>query len=73
MEKMTVRTIAKALGVAHSTVHRALSGKDSVSLKNRRRIIQYAQEHGYRIFTFSVILPASCFIWKMNCTCTATA
>ena len=49
MEKMTVRTIAKALGVAHSTVHRALSGKDSVSLKKRRRIIQYAQEHGYSL------------------------
>lgn len=49
MEKVTVRTIAKALGVAHSTVHRALSGNDSVSLKNRRRIISYAQAHGYSL------------------------
>jgi LacI family transcriptional regulator, galactose operon repressor len=65
----TIYDIAKAVGVAKSTVANALSGKGTVSETTRQRILQAAQELGYRpntvarslylhkTFTIALILP----------------
>ncbi|GHO97171.1 LacI family transcriptional regulator [Reticulibacter mediterranei] len=65
----TIYDIAKAVGVAKSTVANALSGKGTVSEATRQRILQCAQEMGYRpnivarslyshkTFTLALILP----------------
>jgi LacI family transcriptional regulator len=45
---VTIYDIARAAGVAKSTVANALSGKGTVSETTRQRILQYAQEMGYR-------------------------
>jgi LacI family transcriptional regulator len=66
----TIYDIAQAAGVAKSTVANALSGKGSVSEATRQRILQVAQEMGYRpntvarslflrkTFTIGLVLPA---------------
>jgi DNA-binding LacI/PurR family transcriptional regulator len=66
---VTIYDIAKAAGVAKSTVANALSGKGTVSEATRERVLQYAQEMGYRpnalarsfsshkTFTIALILP----------------
>src|SRR5215470_427342 len=67
---VTIYDIARAAGVAKSTVANALSGKGTVSEATRQRILQYAQEMGYRpnvlarslykhqTFTIALILPS---------------
>lgn len=45
---VTIYDIARATGVAKSTVANALSGKGTVSETTRQRILQCAQEMGYR-------------------------
>lgn len=45
---VTIYDIARAAGVAKSTVANALSGKGTVSEATRERILRYAQEMGYR-------------------------
>lgn len=45
---VTIYDIAKATGLAKSTVANALSGKGTVSEATRQRILQCAQEMGYR-------------------------
>jgi DNA-binding LacI/PurR family transcriptional regulator len=45
---VTIYDIAKATGMAKSTVANALSGKGTVSETTRQRILQCAQEMGYR-------------------------
>ncbi|HLZ63221.1 MAG TPA: LacI family DNA-binding transcriptional regulator [Ktedonosporobacter sp.] len=66
---VTIYDIAKATGVAKSTVANALSGKGTVSEATRQRILQCAEEMGYRpnvlarslynhkTFTIALILP----------------
>jgi DNA-binding LacI/PurR family transcriptional regulator len=66
---VTIYDIAKAAGVAKSTVANALSGKGTVSETTRERVLQYAHEMGYRpnelarsfsshkTFTIALILP----------------
>ncbi|HET8841704.1 MAG TPA: LacI family DNA-binding transcriptional regulator [Ktedonobacteraceae bacterium] len=66
---VTIYDIAKAAGVAKSTVANALSGKGTVSEATRQRVLQYAQEMGYRpnvlarslynhkTFTIALVLP----------------
>ncbi|MHB1158509.1 MAG: LacI family DNA-binding transcriptional regulator [Phycisphaerales bacterium] len=44
----TIQDIAKAVGVTHVTVSRAFSGKNPVSPKTRRRIMEVAHSMGYR-------------------------
>lgn len=39
--------MAKNLGLSKSTVSRAISGNGRVSEQTRRRVIQYAEQHGY--------------------------
>src|SRR5437899_13057375 len=45
---VTIYDIAKAVGVAKSTVANALSGKGTVSEATRQRMLQCAQDMGYR-------------------------
>jgi DNA-binding LacI/PurR family transcriptional regulator len=45
---VTIYDIAKSAGVAKSTVANALTGKGKVSAATRQRILQCAQEMGYR-------------------------
>lgn len=65
----TIYDIARAMGVSQTTVANALKGKGNVSESTRARILQYAQEVGYRpnvlarslaqrkTFTIGFILP----------------
>src|SRR5690348_1007458 len=60
----TIYDIAKALGVTAATVSYALSGKGAVSEETRARIVQYAQELGYRpnLVARSLVLQQTCTI-----------
>ena len=65
----TIYDIARVIGVSQTTVANALKGKGNVSKATRARILQYAQEVGYRpnslarsltqrkTFTIGFILP----------------
>lgn len=44
----TIYDLAKALGVSQTTVANALKGKRNVSVETRRRVLEYAQQVGYR-------------------------
>lgn len=44
----TLRTIAKALDISISTVSRALQGDPAVTVQTRNRVLQAAQQLGYR-------------------------
>ncbi|NLY77425.1 MAG: LacI family transcriptional regulator [Tissierellia bacterium] len=45
---VTIKDIAKSLGVSYSTVSRALNNKPGVSKKTRERIIEQAKKMGYQ-------------------------
>ena len=47
MKKMNINDAARELGVSASTVSRSLSGKGRISKETRRRVIEYAREHGW--------------------------
>ncbi|GAC1358786.1 MAG: LacI family DNA-binding transcriptional regulator [Ktedonobacteraceae bacterium] len=65
----TIYDLARALGVSQTTVANALKGKSNVSVETRRRVLEYAQQVGYRpnvlasaltqkrTFTLAFILP----------------
>jgi LacI family transcriptional regulator len=53
---VTQRSIAKALGVSHSTVSRALHDDPRISVVRRRRIQAVAAEMGYRFNPMAVAL-----------------
>ena len=44
-QQITMKDIAKALGVSVATVSRALADNPSISEKRRRTIQEYAKEH----------------------------
>ncbi len=46
--RVTIQKVARAYGVAPSTVSNALSGKNHVSDETRSRIVEVAQQMGYR-------------------------
>ena len=48
MKRIGVRELAKLANVSLGTVDRALNGRKEVSEKTRRRILELAEEHGYR-------------------------
>lgn len=45
---ITIKDIAKALQLSHSTVARALKGSYKISEETTRRVKEYAERHGYR-------------------------
>ena len=47
--KVSIRKLAAELGLAPSTVHRALSGHPNVSLKTRREVLRISQKKGYML------------------------
>jgi len=47
MSKITIRDIARALGVSVSTVSKALSDSYEISKETKKRIIDYAKENNY--------------------------
>lgn len=46
---MNVRELARAVGLSHMTVSRALNGNPHVAPDTRERILRVAREHGYSI------------------------
>ena len=46
-DKVTIRDIAKILGISPSTVSRAMSGKPGVNENLRNKILTLAEELGY--------------------------
>ena len=48
MAKITITELARRLGVSVCTVNKALSGKPKVSEKTRQRVVEAAQQLGYR-------------------------
>lgn len=49
MKRITIKDIAKALNMHHSTVSRSLRNDGSVNAETRKRVLAYAREHGYQI------------------------
>lgn len=49
MKRITIKDIAKALNMHHSTVSRALRDERSVNQETRERVLNYARENGYQI------------------------
>ena len=50
---MSLKAIAKELGISVTTVSRALNGYDDVSQETRARVEAEAQRRGYRPNTFA--------------------
>lgn len=49
MKRITIKDIAKALNVHHSTVSRALRDDSSVSNETKKKVLGYAKKYGYQI------------------------
>lgn len=58
-DPITIKDIAKALGVSVSTVSRALKDSPDISEKRRKAIQQYAAEHRYQPNTLAATLRSS--------------
>lgn len=48
-ERITIKDIARELNIHHSTVSRALRNDPRVKENTRRKILNYAREHGYQV------------------------
>lgn len=62
-DKITIRKLAAELGLAASTVHRALSGHRNVRTETRRKVLREAQKKGYLLplhekHNIAVIVPS---------------
>ncbi len=49
LKRITIKDIARELNIHHSTVSRALRNDQSVKEETRKKIMDYAHEHGYQI------------------------
>jgi len=47
-EAITIKDIAKALGLSNSTVSRAIRDSYQISSETKEKVLQYAKEHNYR-------------------------
>ena len=63
MKKVTIRTIAATLGLAPSTVWKALANRGSVDAETRKRILTKARQMGYRFchdkYTVGILVARS--------------
>ncbi len=48
-KRITIKDIARALSIHHTTVSRALRNQGPVKDETRKRIIAYAEKHGYQV------------------------
>ena len=55
---VTIKDIARAAGVSHTTVSRALKGNPAISAETTERIQELAQQMGY---IPSAVWPKVCF------------
>ena len=70
--KITIRNLALELGMAASTVHRALTGHPNVSTETRRKVLRAAQKKGYLLprhgeRNIAVIVPSFLFGGYLGC------
>jgi len=70
--KITIRKLASELGMAASTVYRALSGHPNVRTETRRKVLRAAQKKGYLLplhekRNIAVIVPAFLFGGYLEC------
>lgn len=49
MKRITIKDIAKALNMHHSTVSRALRDEKSIHSETRTKVLAYARENGYQL------------------------
>ena len=49
MKRITIKDIARELGIHHSTVSRALRSSPEINAETRETIIKYAAENGYQV------------------------
>lgn len=49
VKRITIKDIAKALGIHHTTVSRALHNPGLVRERTRKQVIAYARKHGYQV------------------------
>ena len=47
--RITIKDISKQLNIHHSTVSRALRNHPKIKEETRKRIVDYAEKHGYRV------------------------
>ena len=71
-KKISIRKLAAELGLAPSTVHRALSGHPSVSLNTRRTVLRASQKSGYLLpihekGSVAIIVPSFTFGGYLDC------
>ena len=71
-KKISIRKLAAELGLAPSTVHRALSGHPNVGLNTRREVIRASQKKGYLLpihekGSVAIIVPAFSFGGYLDC------
>lgn len=48
-KRITIKDISKQLNIHHSTVSRALRNHPKVKEETRKRIVEYAKKHGYKV------------------------
>lgn len=49
MKRITIKDIARELGIHHSTVSRALRSSPEIHPATIKRVVSYAQKHGYQV------------------------
>lgn len=54
--QITMKDMADHFGMSLNTIHKAISGKPGVSDATRKKILEYAEENGYRLNAMASIL-----------------
>ena len=71
-KKISIRKLAAELGLAPSTVHRALSGHPNVGMNTRRAVLRASQKNGYLLpihekGSVAIIVPSFTFGGYLDC------
>lgn len=56
MSQITMKDLAQHFGVSLSTIHKAIAGKPGVSEATRKKIVDYANENGYKLNAIAAYL-----------------